>query len=125
MYVVQICLSISGVQWTCFCLDTRALFGGVFFLSSDSSVLALAFLIDGKVNGSGASLSGLVQLPPNDGEYTELPFESSEESDMIEQVDIGRLIDSPMCCCLKSIQLLPGTVSCADGVLGAVIYLRG
>ncbi len=48
--------------------------------------------VDDNLKGSGASLSGLVQLPPCDREDDTLTLESSEESDIIEHDDMGRLI---------------------------------
>ena len=97
-YVDQRCLSISGDQ------STRFFFGTCFWttMGSPSAVagvsLPTAFLDEARLNGFGASLSGLVQLPPCDASEAELSLDESEESDEIEKADIGRLILSPMFC---------------------------
>lgn len=48
-----------------------------------------------KAKGSGVSLSGLVQLPPVEGNEVELPEDESEESEKVEHADAGRLMLSP------------------------------
>lgn len=87
--------------------------------------LALRFGTEGNVKGSGASLSGLVQLPPSDGYDDKLPFESSDESERIEQADIGRLIVSPGFCVLNIPQVSLKWFRCVDGVRGEVMKRRG
>ena len=87
---------------------------------NDDKSLDFPFLVGEKVNGSAASLSGLVQLPPKERQPAELLSESSDESDKIEQADMGRLMDSPKVFCSEMFHSLSNTVRCADGVRGAV-----
>jgi hypothetical protein len=49
----------------------------------------------GNAKGSGASLSGLVQLPPVDGKDVELSEDDSDEFEKVEQAEVGRLMLSP------------------------------
>lgn len=71
--------------------------------------------MDRGTNGSVMSLSGLVQLPPNDGRETKLPSDEEDESDRFDSDDEG----------LSMVQALdfhsgPPAFVCAKGVLGLV-----
>ena len=76
-------------------------------------------------NGSGASLSGLVQLPPVEGKDVELSDDASDESENVEHGDSGRLVLSPRS--LSPLKAPPRSLCkgasmvgkiCAAGVLG-------
>src|SRR2546421_5940296 len=82
-----------------------------------------SFAYPGKTKGS--SDSGLVQLPPSEGKETRLSEEESDESEMPEQADSGRLILSPAdeckSHCVFSFSCLSKVVRIlANGVLGGV-----
>ena len=48
-----------------------------------------------KVKGSVESLSGLVQLPPNEGKEPDESSDEFDESEMHVQAEPGRLISAP------------------------------
>ena len=95
-YVDHRCLSISGVQLGRFCLNTPHWFSSRFVVKADKR-LALFRLREENLIGSGASLSGLVQLPSAVGYDVRLP-DSSDESETREHVDSGRMMLSPRSC---------------------------
>ena len=92
MYVYKRWSSISCVHTI---LRLIYCIGGDCSCSCGEKSIADGLWGHGNLKGSGASLSGLVQLPPKEGKEARLPLEETDESDMPEQAESGRTIDSP------------------------------